>query len=70
MALLRCHSDSNCHIFTHTDVVNAQTWEVSPPQKSSQATLYRFRSVKRSNREMSWNAWDILTALFPVLHVF
>ena len=28
----------------------------------------RFRSVKRSNRVMSWNTWDISTALFPVLH--
>ena len=28
------------HIFTHGDVINAQTWEVSPPQKkSSRATL-------------------------------
>ena len=32
--------------------------------------LNRFRSVKRSNRLMSWNAWDISTVLFPVLHVF
>ena len=32
------------------------------------AYLNRFRSVKRSNRAMSWNAWDISTALFPVLH--
>ena len=23
------------HIFTHGDVVNAQTWEVSPPKKHS-----------------------------------
>ena len=30
----------------------------------------RFRSVKRSNRAMSWNAWDIATTLFPVLRVF
>ena len=34
------------------------------------AYLNRFRSVKRSNRAMSWNAWDISTALFPVLRVF
>ena len=34
------------------------------------AYLNRFRSVKRSNRAMLWNAWDILTALFPVLRVF
>ena len=34
------------------------------------AYLKRFSSVKRVNRAMSWNAWDILTALFPVLHVF
>ena len=27
------------HIFTHGDVVNAQTWEVSPQKKSSRATL-------------------------------
>ena len=27
------------HIFTHGDVINAQTWEVSPPKKSSRATL-------------------------------
>ena len=27
------------HIFTYGDVVNAQTWEVSPPKKSSRATL-------------------------------
>ena len=32
--------------------------------------LNRFRSVKRSNFVMSWNTWDILTALFPVLCVF
>ena len=30
----------------------------------------RFRSVKRSNPAMSWNAWDISTALFPVLPAF
>ena len=44
MASLRCHGDSDCnktqiiriqlwkpffHIFTHGEVVNAQTWEVS-----------------------------------------
>ena len=34
------------------------------------AHLNRFRSVKRSNRLMSWNAWDISTVLFPVLRVF
>ena len=50
MALLHCHGDSDCDIFPHADIVNAQTWEVSPLKKSSQATLYRFRSVKRSNR--------------------
>ena len=27
------------HIVTHADVVNAQPWEVSPPKKSSRATL-------------------------------
>ena len=27
------------HIFTHCDVVDAQTWEVSPPKKSNRATL-------------------------------
>ena len=27
------------HIFIHGDVVNAQTWEVSPPEKSSRTTL-------------------------------
>ena len=33
------------HIFTHGDVVNAQTWEVSPPQKkSSRATLNAYYS--------------------------
>ena len=32
--------------------------------------LNRFRSVKHSNRAMLWNAWDISTALFTVLHVF
>ena len=32
--------------------------------------LNRFRSVKHSNRAMSWNAWDISMALSPVLHVF
>ena len=26
--------------------------------------------MKRSNRAMSWNAWDISTPLFPVLSVF
>ena len=26
--------------------------------------------MKRSNRARSWNAWDISTALFPVLRVF
>ena len=26
--------------------------------------------MKRSNRSMSWNTWDILTALFLVLCVF
>ena len=26
--------------------------------------------MKHSNCATSWNAWDILTALFPVLHVF
>ena len=70
MALLRCHGNSVCHIFTHADIVNAQTWESSSPKKSSQATLHRFRSVKCSNRVMSWNAWGISTAFFPVLHVF
>ena len=34
------------------------------------ACVNRFRSVKHSKCAMSWNAWDILTALFPVLHVF
>ena len=34
------------------------------------AHLNRFRSMKRSNLAISWNAWDISTALFPVLHVF
>ena len=33
------------HIFTHGDVINAQTWEVSPPKKSSRATLH---TAKRS----------------------
>ena len=28
------------------------------------------RSVKRSNHAMLWNAWDTLTASFPVLRVF
>ena len=28
------------------------------------------RSVKHLNYAVSWNAWDILTALFPVLRVF
>ena len=27
------------HIFTHGDVINTQTWEVSPQIKSSRATL-------------------------------
>ena len=54
MASLRCHGDSNhkkfsslyntvvvtfSHIFTHANVVKAQTWEVSPPKKTSRATL-------------------------------
>ena len=26
--------------------------------------------MKRSNGAMSWNAWDVSTALFPVLRVF
>ena len=53
MASLRSHGDSDCkrtpiirhfhlyiiQFFTHGDVVNAQTWEVSPPKKSSRATL-------------------------------
>ena len=34
------------------------------------AYLNRFRSGKFSNSAMSWNTWDILTALFPVLQVF
>ena len=29
--------------------------------------LNRFTSVKCLNRAMLWNAWDISTALFPVL---
>ena len=29
------------HIFTHADVVNAQTWEVSPPKRSGRATLQK-----------------------------
>ena len=33
------------------------------------AYLNTFRSVKHSNRAMSWNTWDISAALFPVLHV-
>ena len=32
--------------------------------------LNRFRPVKRLNSAMSWNAWNISTALFPVLRVF
>ena len=32
--------------------------------------LNRFISVKHLNRAMSWNAWDISMALFPVLRVF
>ena len=35
MALLHCHGDSNCHIFTHAHIVNAQTWEVSPQKIQS-----------------------------------
>ena len=31
------------------------------------AYLNRFRSVKHSNSAMSWNAWDISTALFPCI---
>ena len=31
------------HIFTHGDVINAQTWEVSPPKKSSRAILKSFK---------------------------
>ena len=27
------------HIFTHGDVINAQTWEVSPPQKIQSSHL-------------------------------
>ena len=34
------------------------------------AYLNRFRSVKRSNRVMSWNACDISMVLFRVLQVF
>ena len=34
------------------------------------AYLNRIRSVKRSNRAMSWNACDISKALFQVLQVF
>ena len=34
------------------------------------AYLNRCRSVKRSNHVMSWNAWEILMALFLILHVF
>ena len=34
------------------------------------ACLNGFRSVKHLNGAFSWNVWDILTALFPVLHVF
>ena len=32
--------------------------------------LNTFRSLKHSKCAMSWYAWDISTALFPVLHVF
>ena len=32
------------HIFTHNDVVNAQTWEAFPPKKSSRATLNAYYS--------------------------
>ena len=32
--------------------------------------LNKSRSVKRSNHAMLWNAWDTLTASFPVLRVF
>ena len=39
MALLRCHGNSVCHIFTHTDIVNAQTWESSPHQKVQSSHL-------------------------------
>ena len=41
-----------------------------PVLNDTDAYLNRFRSVKRSNRSMSWNTWDILTALFLVLCVF
>ena len=36
------------HIFTHADVVNTQTWEVSPPKKSSRATLNSGTSRRRA----------------------
>ena len=40
------------HIFTHGDVINAQTWEVSPPKKSSRATLKPLNSERNTyNRE-------------------
>ena len=34
------------HIFIHGDVVNAQTWEVSPPKNSSRATLIVSETLK------------------------
>ena len=34
------------------------------------AYLNKLRSLKSSNRAMSWNAWYMSTALFPVVHIF
>ena len=41
-----------------------------PVLNDIECTLNWFRCVKRLNRAMSWNACDILMALFPVLRVF
>ena len=39
------------HIFTHGDVVNTQTWEVSPPKKSSLATLIQSYLERREKQK-------------------
>ena len=41
------------HIFTHCAVVNAQTWEGTPPKNSNRATLKCYRYGHRSETTLS-----------------
>ena len=50
------------HIFTHGDVINAQTWEVSPPKDSVEPpyAFLLFRSILeelKKNYFYMWETW-------------